>query len=553
MPVIRVIPTLAVLLAVCACNTTNTRDHQDVSTGIPEPSSRQDTNNKNYNITLRQAVITENITADKAEQASKEPQNIQAVDIWQRIRQGLVLTRDLSKKSTRERIAWYARNQDYLDRVVVRAQPYIYYVLEQLERRNMPMDLALLPVVESAYHPFAYSPSHASGIWQFIPSTGKRYGLKQNWWYDGRRDIIAATDAALNYLQELHREFNGDWLLALAAYNTGERRVARAVNRNIKSGKATDFWSLRLPRETRGYVPGLLAIAEIVANSEQYNIKLNPIPNTPYFAETNIKGQIDLAMAAELADLTIEDLYTLNPAFNRWATDPDGPHRLLIPQDKKELFETKLSQLPDDKRIKWQQHRISEGETLGGIAMHYDTDVSTLKQINRLRGHMIRAGRSLLIPVASKSAKYYSLSLDSRRFKGLKRTGDGEKYIYTVKRGDTLWDIGRHYGISVKQLTAWNGISSRSILRPGKKLAVWVKQTQQKNEESIVSVATHSTLDGQQHVNYTVKEGDSLWLISKRYGVSVKQLQKWNSLHKRSILRPGQNIDIYLGKPPADV
>ena len=178
--------------------------------------------------------------------------------------------------------------------------------------------------------------------------------------------------------------------------------------------------------------------------------------------------------------------------------------------------------------------------------------MSTLKQVNHLKGHTIRAGRSLLIPVASKSSKYYTLSLDSRRFKGLKRSEGGERYIYTVKRGDTLWDIGHHYGISVKQLATWNGISSRSILRPGKKLTVWAKQPQKTNQE-IVVVAAHPVSSGdQQHTSYTVKEGDSLWLISKRYGVSIRQLQKWNSLKKRSILRPGQNLDIYVGKPPVD-
>jgi len=536
---------LIILLCIGACNSTNTREQTDVASDTSEISPEIDSSIHDTDI--------EQATLKNSGQENTDLAQAQATDVWQRIRQNLVLTRDLSKKSTQERIAWYARNQDYLDRVVERAQPYIHYILDEIDKRNMPTDLVLLPIVESAYHPFAYSPSRASGIWQFIPSTGKLYGLKQNWWYDGRRDIIAATDAALNYLQKLHREFNGDWLLALAAYNTGERRVGRAITRNKKAGKAIDFWSLKLPRETRGYVPSLIAVAEIVANPKKYNISLNTIPNKPYFAQANIGTQIDLATAAELANLTMDEIYILNPAFNRWATDPNGPHRLLVPLDKMELLKQNLSQLPDEQRIKWQQHKINKGETLGGIASRYDTDVSTLKQVNHLKGHTIRADRSLLIPVASKSSKHYTLSLDSRRFKGLKRTEGGERYIYTVKRGDTLWDIGRHYGISVKQLSTWNGISSRSILRPGKKLTVWVKQPQ-KTKQEVVAVAAHPVSSGnQQHVNYTIKEGDSLWLISKRYGVSIRQLQKWNSLKKRSILRPGQNLDIYVGKPPTDV
>lgn len=233
------------------------------------------------------------------------------------------------------RIAWYARHQAYLDRVAERATPYLFHIVEEIERRGMPMELALLPIVESAFHPFAYSRSHASGIWQFIPGTGRNYGLKQNWWYDGRRDIVAATDAALRYLDKLNKEFHGNWLHALAAYNTGERNVGRAIKRNRKAGKQTDFWSLRLPRETRGYVPSLLAVAELLAEPEKYGITWQTIENKPYFTQVDIGGQLDLATAAGLADLSMDDLYTLNPAFNRWATAPDGPHHLLVPVGKK--------------------------------------------------------------------------------------------------------------------------------------------------------------------------------------------------------------------------
>ncbi|MCK5432906.1 MAG: LysM peptidoglycan-binding domain-containing protein, partial [Gammaproteobacteria bacterium] len=375
---------------------------------------------------------------------------------------------------------------------------------------------------------------------------------KQNWWYDGRRDIIAATDAALNYLQKLHQEFDRDWLLALAAYNSGEGNVGRAIRRNKKAGKPIDFFSLKLPRETRGYVPSLLAVAEIVANPSKYKIALKPINNIQHFKQVDIGSQIDLATAAELSELSIEELYTLNPGFNRWATDPNGPHQLLIPIKKAAAFENKLASLSSDKRIKWQQHKIKKGESLGRIATRYRTDVSTLKQINRLKGNTIRTGRSLLIPTAQKPLKHYSLSLDSRRYKGLKRSGDGQRYVYTIKRGDNLWDIGRHYGISVKQLSAWNGISSKSILRPGKKLEIWVEEETDKTAKVIPVVSKKTVNDDSQHVSYTVVEGDSLWLISQRYAVSVKQIKKWNSLAKNRYIKPGQILDIYLGTPPKD-
>ncbi|MCH8163965.1 MAG: LysM peptidoglycan-binding domain-containing protein, partial [Proteobacteria bacterium] len=266
--------------------------------------------------------------------------------------------------------------------------------------------------------------------------------------------------------------------------------------------------------------------------------------------QVDINSQIDLATAAERSELSIEELYTLNPGFNRWATDPKGPHLLLIPVDKASEFENKLASLTSDDRIKWQQHKIQKGESLGRIATRYRTDVATLKQINRLKSNTIHTGRSLLIPAAQKPLKHYSLSLDSRRYKGLKRSGDGQRYVYTIKRGDNLWDIGRHYGISVKQLCAWNAISSKSILRPGKKLEIWVEDETDKTAKVIPVVSKKSIAGDSQHISYQVLEGDSLWLISQRFGVPVDQIKKWNNLAKKRYIKPGQLLDIYTGTPP---
>ncbi len=528
-----------------ACNLTSPRDDANITrqTSIDLEANTQKSTIATSPIEKQQISINEESVHKKSTHDK---------DVWKRIASDLRLTRNISEKTTASKLAWFARNQAYLDRVSERASPYLYHIVEELEKRDMPLDLALLPIVESAYNPFAYSPSRASGIWQFIPGTGKIYGLKQNWWYDGRRDIVAATDAALNYLQKLHNEFNGDWLLALAAYNSGEGNVGKAIRRNKKTGKPIDFFSLRLPRETRGYVPSLLAVAEIISDPGKYKITLKPIANTQYFETIDIDSQIDLAKAAELSELSIEELYTLNPGFNRWATDPKGPHRLLIPVHKAPAFENKLASLSSADRIKWKQHKIRKGESLGRIATRYRTDVATLKQINRLKGNTIRAGHSLLIPTAQKPLKHYSLSLDSRRYKGLKRSGDGQRYVYTIKRGDNLWDIGRHYGISVKQLCAWNAISSKSILRPGKKLEIWVEDETIKTAK-VVQVATSKTSDGSpQHISYQVLEGDSLWLISQRFSVSVNQIKKWNNLAGKRYIKPGQLLDIYTGTPPKD-
>lgn len=470
-------------------------------------------------------------------QPEAEQEATPEADIWRKLSRQLFLPRHLTHRSVKSRLSWYAKKQAYLDRVAERATPYLFHIVSELEKRDMPMELALLPIVESAFQPFAYSPSHASGIWQFIPSTGRIYGLKQNWWYDGRRDIVAATTAALNYLEKLHRQFDGDWLLALASYNTGERNVARAIRRNKKKGKETDFFSLRLPRETRGYVPSLLAVAELVANPEQHGVSWTPIKNEPYFAEVDSGGQIDLAVAAELANLDMDEIYKLNPAYNRWATDPKGPHRLLVPVAVETAFLEKLDELPESERASWKRHIIKRGETLGKIAARHRTSVATLKKTNNLRGNLIRTGHSLLIPVARKPGKHYTLSLDNRRLRGLKSAGDGRKYIYTVRRGDTLWDIGRQYGVSVRQLAGWNGISSKKYLRPGQKLNLWLGDDQEK-------LADANAKTEQGAVAYRVKKGDSLWLIAKKFNVTVKQLLAWNNLRKNSFLRPNQTLRV---------
>ena len=474
--------------------------------------------------------------------ADKQPDSAssQPGDIWQKLSDNLNLPRHLDHRTVKGKLAWYAKNQEYLDRVATRSSPYLFYIIGEVEKRGMPLELALLPVVESAYHPFAYSRSHASGIWQFIPSTGKIYGLKQNWWYDGRRDIVASTRAALDYLEKLNKEFDGDWLLALAAYNSGERNVARAIRRNKRAGKKTDFFSLRLPRETRGYVPSLLAVSELVANPEQYGVNWIPVVDRPYFAQVNTGEQIDLAVAAELADLSMDELYTLNPGFNRWATDPAGPHRLLVPVAREKSFLQKLTQLAEGDRINWQRHVINQGETLGQIASRYHTSVAALKSVNNLRSNLIRRGHSLLVPIPKEATRHYSLSLDSRHRRGLK-SADGNKYIYTVRRGDTLWHIGRRYGVSTTQLARWNGISQKRYLQPGQKLNLWLADADKK----LPSTSANKSRADKDPFHYIVKKGDSLWLIAKKFNVTVKQLLAWNNLRKNKYLYPNQKLTVY--------
>ena len=304
-------------------------------------------------------------------------------DLMDRVRAGFVLD-DPERQAIDVQFAWFQRNPEYLDRVFGRAALYMHYIVEEIDRRGMPMELALLPVIESAFEPFAYSSARAAGLWQFIPGTGNRFGLPQNWWYDGRRDVVESTRAALDYLQFLHDEFQGDWLLAVAGYNCGENCVARAVARNRAEGKGTSFWDLRLPRETRAYVPKLLAMKRLVNDPTAAGISFSTIPNEPYFTRVEVPTQIDLKLAAELAGLGQDEFFELNPAFHRWATPPEGPHALLLPLDAAPLFKENLERLTPDELMRVTHHIVAEGETLASLAARYKTSTGTIQRLNGL-------------------------------------------------------------------------------------------------------------------------------------------------------------------------
>jgi len=461
-------------------------------------------------------------------------------DLWHRLRSGFQLN-DQDHRLVRPYVDWYAKHQPYLDRVAERARPFLYGIVQEVEARGMPMEIALLPIVESAFQPFAYSSGRAAGIWQFIPSTGKHYGLKQNWWYDGRRDIPKATTAALDYLEHLHKRFDGDWLLALASYNSGEGRVSRAMKKNKKKGRPTDFWSLDLPKETQGYVPKLLAISAIVRHTQKHGVTLTPIPDEPYLEHVDVGSQIDLALAAELAELPIETMYQLNPAYNRWATDPKGPHTLLLPIHKTKTFRAALAKVDKKHRVRWERHRIREGETLGHIARKFQTSVALLQEVNNIHDKWIRAGQSIIIPVATKNLKHY-LSEDRRRVALQSTKRNGHKQHHTVKRGDTFWDISRKYKVNVSQLTSWNGMSPKDSLRPGQQLVIWTKKPNLASRQ-FVSLPRNVT---HQQVHYRVRKGDSLARIAQKFSVTIAKLRQWNSLKEGKYLQPGQRLTLYV-------
>ena len=467
-------------------------------------------------------------------------------DLWSRLRDGFQLGEHQHKRVESD-LNWYRRHNSYLQRVTQRATPYLHLIVEEVERRGMPMEIALLPVVESAYQPFAYSHGRAAGLWQFVPGTGRRFGLQQTWWYDGRRDVTASTKAALDYLTYLHRYFDGDWLHALAAYNSGEGTVKKAIRRNKKRGKPTDYWSLDLPKETEGYVPKLLAISTLVANPPAHGVILDSISNTPYLKSVDVGSQIDLDLAAELADISLEEVYRYNPGYNRWATDPKGPHQLLIPVDKVEAFNSALAEYPEKERISWKRHKIKSGEVIGTIAEKYRTSASLIRKVNGIKGNNIRAGKTLIIPVARKSLERYQLS-SSQRLKSIQsRQRNGNRVEYRVQQGDTLWDIAQKYDVGVRQLAKWNGMAPRDPLRPGSKLVIWTREEQKVSALNPADFIHPFEQTTTRRIGYTVRNGDSLARISDKFRVSISNLKRWNKkLEGKKYLQPGQRLTLYV-------
>lgn len=464
------------------------------------------------------------------------PKEVQQVtNLWSRI--ATQLTFDVpDDRRVEVQQNWYLKHPKYMDRVSKRAAPFLFLIVEELEKRNLPMELALLPIVESAFDPFAYSHGRAAGMWQFVPETGKRFGLRQSWWYDGRRDVLASTQAALDYLVYLNNMFDGDWLHALAAYNSGEGRVARAIKSNKRKGKNIDFWSLDLPRETRAYVPKLLALANILKNADEWDAKWLPIENRQVTGVVDVGSQIDLALAADLAGLSVKELHALNPGYNRWATDPKGPHTLLLPLEKVDSFMIALNELDESKRLNWVRHQVKSGDSLLKLAKKYHTSTDVIQQVNELKGNMIRSGDHLLIPVALKSQDYYSLSAEQRLAETQAKPRASYQLTHQVKSGDTLWELSRKYDVNVRNLAKWNGMAPTDPLMPGKKLVIWVnKVSSTQSDNAIMRTLT-----------YTVRNGDSLARIASKFKVGIEDLARWNQLNARKYLQPGQKLKVHV-------
>ncbi|TAN84555.1 MAG: LysM peptidoglycan-binding domain-containing protein, partial [Gallionella sp.] len=350
---------------------------------------------------------------------------------------------------------WYASRPDYVARMTDRARRYLYYITSEVERRGMPSEIALLPMIESAFNPGAYSTSSASGIWQFIPSTGKDFGMQQNWWYDGRRDVVSATNGALDYLQKLHDLF-GDWELALAAYNWGEGAVQRAQERNRKRGLPVNYLSLKMPDETRNYLPKLMAVKNIVADPASFGLVLQDIPNEPYFAAVSTAKRIDVELAAQLADISMEEFAALNPAHNRPVILQRNSDLILLPVDKVETFRANMESY-DKPLVSWEAYQPKKGERLDRLAPRLGLSVEKLKSVNSLSGHSnVSTGQTLLVPVngeedeTGEEFEAFNMHLYPAPAKST------YSISHTVRKGETLASLARRYRVSVARLKNWN-------------------------------------------------------------------------------------------------
>tara|TARA_R110002072_G_scaffold25932_10_gene86402 strand:+ start:14317 stop:15468 length:1152 start_codon:yes stop_codon:yes gene_type:complete len=382
--------------------------------------------------------------------------------LWERIRLNLSWHVHDSAQVDRAR-EHILRQSTYLPVIASRGNYYLYYIVEEVQKRGMPVEIALLPVVESTLDPFAANPSGATGLWQIMPATGRHLGLERNAWYDGRKAVRDSTRVALNYLEMLYETFDEDWLLALAAYNSGEGRVSRARKANAVKDLGTDYWSLNLPRQTRNYVPKLIALAQIISNPEQFNVEIPRVNNAPAFEVANTNGLMEMSRAAELAGVDIATLRALNPGQLRGTLSPDRPPELLLPTGLRAHFESEVAKLPPQELVQWRYYQIKPGDTLSQIAEKFDTPVSMLRKMNGLRGNLIRAGDTLKIAGGGPE--------DSSELTAT--TQEGSARGYRVRAGDSLYRIANKFSVSIRDLIVWNALDPGVYLQPGQTLTLY--------------------------------------------------------------------------------
>lgn len=461
-------------------------------------------------------------------------------DLWQRIKDGYAMP-EVQSEYTSNHESWYASRPDYVKRMVARSQKYLYHIVEEVEKRGMPMEIALLPMVESAFNPQANSRSRASGIWQFIPSTGKHFGLKQTWWVDNRRDVTAATNAALTYLQKLHVMF-GTWDLALAAYNAGEGTVKRAIERNLQQGLPTDYENLSLPAETKNYVPKLQAVKNIMTHPEQYGLSIQSIPNRPYFTKVRAPQQIDAHLAAQLAEISPNEFASLNPEYNRPVlTESGSVHEILLPVGAAETFKTNLAGY-DKPLVSWQTYHAKRGERMESIARKFGIGLAQLRDVNDLpTSNKFATSTPLLVPSNKNNVNQIAIATDEHA--AIIPSTSSEPKIkpdsrHIVKSNENLAAIAKRYDLSTKQLIAFNHLKS-SRLKTGQVLLV----TPGTANMAADAKPGKRLASKKNTAHYVVKRGDTLDSIARKFDVARGDLQRWNKING-SRITPGYKLTV---------
>jgi membrane-bound lytic murein transglycosylase D len=439
-------------------------------------------------------------------------------DSWDKVRRKFSLDHHLAQAEVQQQLRWILSHPKYLNKLS-QAKPYIYHILTEIEKRNLPGELVLIPMLESAYNPFAYSGAGAAGLWQLMPKTGKNLGVNGDWWEDERRSIAPSTNAALNYFRYLNHFFHGDWLLAIAAYDCGEGTVQRQLKQ--KRPQERQIWYLPLPQETQVYVPRLLALAEIIANPNKYGVKLPYIPHKPYFKEVYIGSQIDLSHAARLAGISYQDLLKLNPGFNHWSTSPKISSTLLLPAHTVESFHQNLAKTPKHSRASFIPYQVKSGDSLSSIAYRFHTNVNLIAQINHLQGIALKPGKILNIP--STQTAQISPRLKNYTANHQIIAPKFYKVLHIVQANENLAKIETRYRVSKNQILAWNNMKNASI-QAGQKLIIW-RQT-----------------NGNPY--YIVKNGDTFNQIANLHHLNANTLYRLNPEKIGKTLHPGDKIRI---------
>ncbi len=443
--------------------------------------------------------------------------------VWTYLRNNFELNGISITKEIEDHTNWISKNPTYIRQLVERATPYIHHIIQQMQENKFPAEIALLPMIESDFNPFAHSHPGAAGLWQMMPGTATGFGVKQNWWYDGRRDLIDSTKAAIDYLRYLHKFFGEDWLLALAAYNSGEGTIKKAMKKNIAKGMSVDFWSLEIPKETQKYVPRLLALALVIKNPEKYNIKLPEFNNQPYFGVVTVNSQIDLNVAANLAEIKISEIFKLNPGYNRWLTAPNKKNRLLLPIKKVAIFKNNFNKVSKNKNLS-KKYKIKKGDSLISLAKKFNTPVQIIKDINHLKSDFIKINQEIILPT-NQTYDMNQIKIENPNFFNRNhKKCPIKKVTYEIKKNDTFAKVSKKFNVTIAAIEFWNKISHHRPLKLKQKIIIWYKKAKK---------------------SHIVKSGETLSIIARKYNTSAMNILRMNNLRSVNFIRTGQKLKIH--------